>query len=76
MSGGESESADCARRCPAGYGVAFVLSRAKARVDKRKAAASEILRMGKLRGGQKIQDAISKFLEELGNLLNELNNAV
>lgn len=32
--------------------------------------------MGNLRGGQKIQDAISKFLEELGNLLNQLNNAV
>jgi hypothetical protein len=47
MSGGESESGDCARLCPAGYGVAFVLSRAKARVDKRKAAASEYPLNGK-----------------------------
>jgi hypothetical protein len=53
----------------------FFLS-ALAPLEIKKAAASEILKVRKLCGGQKIQDAISKFLEELGNLLNELNNAV
>ena len=54
----------------------FVLSRAKARVDKRKAAATEYPLNGKPARRPEIQDVINKFLEELGNLLNEFNNAV
>jgi hypothetical protein len=42
----------------------------------KKAAATEYPLKGKPVRRPEIQDAINKFLEKLGNLLNELNNAV
>ena len=74
MSGGESESGNVPS--PRSSSETRYSTYIKKLVEIKKAAASEILKVGKLRGGQKIQDAISKFLEELGNLLNQLNNAV